>query len=163
MHPEARAYVARTIGGQHFGDVIDVGGRDVNGSIKDLAMSDHWTSIDLEPGAGVDIVADCREWNPPAPVDLVVCCEVLEHAPDAVGVIDACVRYLRPGGRLVLTCAGPGRAPHSGHDGWDVRAGEHYANIDPVWLQGVLAERGLQQIRVETHPGHHDVYATATR
>lgn len=141
--------------------VVEIGGRFINGGVRDLIKADEYISLDLEDGPDVDVVADCRTWTPPGPADLVVACEVLEHAEDAEGVIGACLGYLAAGGRLIVTCAGPGRAPHSGHDGGTVRPGEHYANIEPADLTGWLA--GLDELEVTYQPGPCDVYATGVR
>lgn len=161
MHAAARAFVAGVLAGSHFGRVVEVGGRDVNGGVRDLFTCDSYTSLDLESGPGVDVVADCREWAPPEHVDLVLALEVLEHAPEPAGVVKAAVSYLAPGGLLVLTCAGPGRAPHSGHDGGPVHAGEHYANVDPGDLDQWLAE--LVDVEVQYAPAPCDVYAVGRR
>jgi hypothetical protein len=45
----------------------------------------------------------------------------------------------RPGGLLIITAAGPGRAEHSGADGGPLRPGEHYRNISPLALLAWLA------------------------
>lgn len=156
MHAEAREYVARTVGGQHFGAVVEVGGRWINGGVRDLFTADSYTSLDLHPGGDVDVVADVRDWTPPAPVDLVICCEVLEHAEDAAGVIAACVKMLAPGGQVVITCAGPHREPHSGLDGGAVRPDEYYANVEPDDLRAWLD--GLDDIEVEYHQNRGDLY-----
>jgi SAM-dependent methyltransferase len=164
VHPEARQFVHDTLHGQFFGLVVEVGGRNINGGVRDLFNYQEYLSIDLEPGPDVDVVGDCREWSPPWPngADLVVCCEVLEHTDDPAGVIAACAGYLALGGRLVVTCAGPGREPHSGHDGGPVRDGEHYANISPPDLVRWLHDAGIQGSLIEYHAGACDVYATGT-
>jgi SAM-dependent methyltransferase len=161
MHDAARLFVAEVCHDGHYPYVVDVGGRIVNGDVRGLVAHDAWTTIDLEAGPGVDVVADCRQWSPPMPADLVLCCEVLEHAPDPAGVVAACVGYLRPGGRLVLTCAAPGRLEHSGHDGGELRDGEWYANINPARLKDWCA--GLQQMRVDHNMAARDVYVTGTK
>ena len=159
MHASARNFVGGVVSGRVFGRVVEVGGRDINGGVRDLVACAEYLSIDLESGPAVDAVVDCRDWSPPWPADLVICCEVLEHSPDPAGVLGACAGYLRSGGLLVVTCAGPGRRPHSGHDGGRVRPGEHYANIDPAWMRGALS--GMDDVVVEYRAGVCDVYATA--
>jgi hypothetical protein len=162
MHEAAWRYVASVVAGQKYARVVEVGGRDINGGVRELIQAGTYVSVDLEDGPGVDVVADCRYWEPPWKASLVVCCETLEHAPDPKAVVDACVGYLKPGGRLVLTCAGPGRAPHSGHDGQAVRDGEYYANVDPANLEKWLAE-DLEAVKVEYKAIPCDVYATGIK
>jgi SAM-dependent methyltransferase len=162
LHDSARQFIASVVAGQHYARVVEVGGRDINGGVRDLIDAAAYVSVDLEGGPGVDVVADCRFWEPPWKASLVVCAEVLEHAPWPREVVDACVGYLRPGGRLVLTCAGPGRAAHSGHDGGPVRDDEYYLNIDPDALEKWLAE-DLEAVRVEYRAIPCDVYATGIK
>jgi SAM-dependent methyltransferase len=162
MHDAAYRFVAGVVAGQYYARVVEVGGRDVNGGVRDLISADEYLSIDLEDGPGVDVVGDCREWEPPWPASLVICCEVLEHAPDPRGVVDACIQFLKPAGRLILTCAGPGREEHSGHDGGPIRGDEHYANIDPDELEKWLAE-DLEAVRVTYNGIAKDVYATGIK
>lgn len=160
MHEEARSYVARTLTGLQFGSVVEVGGRNINGGVLDLInWTESYTSLDLYPGPGVTIVADVREWSAPEPVDLVVCCEVLEHSEDPEAVVKACLAQLAPDGMVVFTCAGPDRTPHSGLDGGPVRPDEHYANIDPEDLARWL--EGLSDVAVEYHANRGDLYAVA--
>lgn len=129
MHADALDWLTRHAEGLGAaGAVVDAGGRDINGSPRHLFPASRYIAVDLYPGPGVDVVADIRDWQPPTVVDVVVCAEVLEHAPDPVGVLAACRRMLRPGGRLLLTAAAPPRLPHSHVDGGAPRPGEHYAN-----------------------------------
>jgi hypothetical protein len=162
MHDAARQYIATVVAGQRYARVVEVGSRDINGEIRSMVDAATYLGIDLEAGPGVDVVADCRFWEPPWPASLVLCCEVLEHAPDPRAVVDACIGYLRTGGRLVVTCAGPGRAPHSGHDGGGVQDDEHYANVDPDDLEKWLAE-DLEAVRVKYNGIAKDVYATGIK
>ena len=157
MHPEARAYVEGLVAGRLFPAVVEVGGRWINGGVRDLIAHRTYVSLDLHPGPGVDLVADVRDWEPPGRVDLVVCLEVIEHSDDPRGVVEACTALLVPGGLLVLTCAGPHRAPHSGLDGGALRPGEHYGNVEPDDLAKWLADLDT---KIEYHAGRGDLYAS---
>lgn len=154
--------MASIVAGQHYDRVVEVGGRIVVGGVRDLISADEYLSIDLVPGPGVDVVGDCRDWSPPWPADAVFVLEVLEHARDPAGIVAACVRYLAPGGRLVVTCAGPGREPHSGIDGGPPHSGEWYANLGPADLRRMLTGR-LDGLEVIYNDVGCDVYATGVR
>lgn len=138
MHDAAFRWVA-----QHAGSpasVIDAGGRNVNGTVRGLFPQASYTSVDIRPGDGVDIVADFATWLPDEPVEAVICCEVAEHTADWPLLVDHAAKSLLPGGRFIFTAAGPGRAPHSAEDGCELRPGEHYENIDPDRLERLLAD-----------------------
>ena len=141
MHIEAYAYAVRHLSGKRFGDVVEVGSRDINGSVRPLVDCKTYTGIDLAAGAGVDVVGDAFDMRHPC--DLVICCEVLEHEPRAEALVARMASWLRPGGAMLLTAAGPGRAAHSATDGGALQAGEHYANIDPADLSEWLTGAGL--------------------
>lgn len=159
MHPEARAYVASVIAATRYPLVTEIGGRNINGSVRDLVPHDRWTSIDLYDGPDVDVVGDARHWFPPYLADLVLCLEVLEHSPDPEGIVKAAITFLAPGGRLLVTCAGPGRAPHSTVDGTPhLRDGEWYENVEPDLLYGWMAE--LRDLDVHYDPAACDIRAT---
>jgi SAM-dependent methyltransferase len=164
MHAEALDFIARQAAGSQWAlTVLDVGGRNVNGSPRHLWPTADYTVLDQVADAGVDIVADAASWRPNRLYDVVVCAEVLEHTPAWPEVVATCVSALRSGGTLVITCAGPGRAPHSAVDGESVRPGEHYANVDPLDLHVALRDGGATTIHVESNNGRGDVYATASR
>src|SRR5205085_1918817 len=94
-----------------------------------LFLGAAYTGLDLNAGRGVDVVADGTDWQPDEPVDCVVCCECLEHAPDPDAVLANALAMLAPGGVCIVTAAGPTRAPHSGIDGGALREGECYTPI----------------------------------
>lgn len=160
MHAEARQFITEHAG--RFGTVLEYGGRDVNGGVADLFDVDRWVSIDLQPGRGVDVVADAATWRPAVPVDLVVCCEVLEHTDRGEQIVANAAESLRPGGWLLVTAACDPRVPHSGIDGGPVHAGEWYRNVEPDDLAAWLSAR-FDQWYVSLYRDRGDVYAAATR
>lgn len=162
MHPEAFAYIARTaIKRGPFTNVVDVGGRDVNGSPRFLFADADYTSVDLYAGAGVDVVADARTWTPAVAPDLVICAEVLEHASAPHELVEAAVTWLRPDGVLIVTAACDPRAPHSAIDGGPLHGDEHYLNVDQGLLRAWMAD--LADIDIEVHDDRGDVYAVGVK
>lgn len=157
MHHEALQYVNRFGTGEPI-DLVEFGSRDVNGTPRSLFPNARWHGIDISAGAGVDEVADATSWRPETPVDVVVCCEVFEHTPAWREIAANAAACLKPGGRLIVTAAGPTRAPHSAVDGRLLRDSEHhdgdgdgefYANIDPVELAAVLEAAGFSAVEVD--------------
>lgn len=129
MHNEAFQFVAQFATDQPI-SVIEIGSRNINGSVRSLFPNASWTGLDLHPGPDVDIVCRAEEYTPPVLVDLVVCCEVLEHAENWRELIGAAALWLKPDGRIILTCAGPGRPEHSAIDGQPrLIPGEYYDNV----------------------------------
>ena len=144
--------------------VVEVGSLDINGSARrHFAGAAHYHGIDLVEGPGVDEVADATTWQPPRRYDVAVCCEVLEHAPRWRAVLDTMWSCLAPGGRLLMTCAGPGRAPHSAVDGLGLRPGEHYANVEPADVLEHVASWESCVVRCEWAAGRGDLYLRVDR
>jgi len=142
MHAEARAFVQNALSALPAPrTVVELGGLDFNGSIRDLFGETRYCSVDLVPGKSVDVVADAADFEPPESPDMVVCCEVLEHSPHAARIVRNAIRILAPGGVLLVTCATDPRAPHSAVDGNALRADEWYQNV-PIdtfrtWIEGM--------------------------
>jgi SAM-dependent methyltransferase len=164
MHYEAYDWVAR-----HATDdtvaVLDLGGRDINGSVRDLFPgADPYVSLDIADGPGVDVVADASTWTPDREYDVLVCCEVFEHTAAWPQICATAYKALRPGGTLILTMAGPGRPEHSAVDGgWVLHPGEHYGNVEPGHLLAVLEECGFANVTVDQQAIPADVRAYAVR
>lgn len=142
MHQAAREYVSRYATPNQI-RVIEIGSRNINGTVRDLFPRAQWVGLDLSDGFCVDLVCDAAKYQPMIPVDLVVCCEVLEHAADWRDLIEAGVSWLVPGGRLIVTCAGPTRKAHSAVDGGQLQPGEHYENITVAELCRAMQTCGL--------------------
>lgn len=174
MHSEAFAAVRRLVSGIDLtrAKVLEVGSYDVNGSVRPLLEdlgATTYIGLDLREGPGVDEVGDAATWSggkrpeSTPPFDLVVSTEALEHARKPEAIIANLATLLRPGGWLILTAAGPGRAPHSCDGEPVVPRGEHYANIDPDALGRWLEAGGWVEVLVHANPLAGDVYARARR
>lgn len=144
--------------------VLDLGGRDINGSIRAHLPNAVWTGCDIEPGPGVDIVHDATlPW--PKGVDrydLVVCTEVLEHLPLWRLVLQTASEALEPGGPelLVVTCASDGRPEHGMAGAPLPASGEWYQNVRPGHLQEAL-ESFFHEVHVEYRANPGDAYGWA--
>lgn len=160
MHAEAAQYVNRFAHAEPV-TVVEIGSRDVNGSVRGLFPNASWYGIDVADGLGVDEVADGATWQPPEPVQLVVCCEVFEHTDVWPQIVKNSAAMLVDGGRVIFTAAGPARAPHSAVDGGPLRHGEYYSNVRPDDLAVALESVGFVDVDVEELGG--DVRATAVK
>lgn len=144
--------------------VLEIGSLDINGSVRPLFPdAAHYHGLDLVAGAGVDEVADAAEWTPPRAYDLVVSAEVLEHAPSWRRILTMMWSATEPGGCLLMTCAGPGRAPHSAVDGLELREAEHYANVGAADVRAVMTEWQSDDWAVEWAPDRGDLYLRASK
>lgn len=141
--------------------VLEIGSRNINGSIRALFPDADYIGIDLEPGRGVDLIGDGATFVPPWSPDLVITCETLEHAENWREVLTHCAQVLAVGGTLLATMATHGRAEHSAVDGGPLPAGEYYGNVDPAELEAHLGPL-FSVVEVETHPGRGDLYVRAS-
>jgi SAM-dependent methyltransferase len=150
-------------------EVVEVGSLNVNGRARDYVPRDwrSWIGIDLHAGPGVDIVGDAIDVLTPDSCDIIVSAEVLEHCPDWVELVWSMVTAVRPGGSILITCAGTGRPEH-GADGGSVKPGEHYRNVTGTELCAALPE-WVHVVHVEDVDGDtrllgrvvRDTYSTA--
>ena len=162
MHPEARAYVEERRTDEVLA-VLEIGGRFINGGIRDLfPNADPYVSLDITEGPAVDIVANAATWQPDRLYDLVVCTEVFEHTPEWPEILTTIEMACRPGGRVILTMAGPGRSPH-GAWGGGVGPDEFYRNVEPEALLDRMVAGGWVDVEVNYIEDPGDTRATATR
>ena len=170
MHREAeqwlqrQVYAAPELKGRR---TIDIGGRNVNGSIKGIFQTDDWSALDHVDGKGVDIVGDLRDYVPTEPYDLVVCTEVAEHleAEDLIRLVQTVWRCCSSIGVVLLTAACDPRLPHTA-TGKIIKGpwpdGEPYNNVDPEELHR-LSLRYFDAVKVEVDRNHGDVYMKASK
>ena len=149
VHAEAYEWVSRFASIEPL-RVLDIGGRNINGTALDHFPNADATVLDVAPGAGVDIVADASTWVPTQEWDLITCCEVYEHTYSWPGITATAFKALRSGGVFIVTCAGPGRHRHSAvNGGCRMFPGEEYANVSVEDLERVLTECGFVDLVVE--------------
>jgi hypothetical protein len=151
MHAEAHAWVAVHATTEPVA-VLDLGGRDINGTVRDLfPNATEYTVLDIRPGEGVDVVADAAEWDPPRTWDVVVACEVFEHTAVWPAICATAHKACSPGGKFIATMAGPGRPAHSAIDGqFRLHPGEHYQNVPAAELESVLVAVGWRGVVVDS-------------
>ncbi|MGA9997080.1 MAG: methyltransferase domain-containing protein [Pyrinomonadaceae bacterium] len=168
MHDEAFYFIYRALyenGGMKMRSVVEIGSRNVNGSVRPLfeQIAQNYYGIDLAPGPDVDEVADAVDWRPAERVDCIVCCEVLEHAPDVEGVVRMISESLEKKGVLLMTCATDPRPPHSAYDGGVVRIGEYYQNVAPEIFHDFCSAHDLKILHQEIHLKRGDLYVVAEK
>lgn len=152
MHDAVLDYVGRQVVHHELDgrDVLDLGGRDVNGTTLVLFPdATLYTVVDREEAPNVDIVADAADLDIGYEYDVVVCTEVLEHTDRAGDIVKAAHRHLKPGGVFVATMAGPGRRPHSAHGDSHPRPGEFYENVTNDMLAGWLDAAGFATYTID--------------
>lgn len=164
MHREAYAWTAR-YATEAAVEVLDLGGRSVNGSPKGLfPNATKYVVLDILPGPDVDVVANAATWEPDQQYDYVLTMECYEHTAEWPAICRTAYRALKPAGRFIATMAAPGRPPHSGIDGeFRLHPGEHYANVPAFELERVLNETGFRDIVVDSQPMPADTRAVATK
>lgn len=93
--------------------VLEIGSLNVNGSARVLFSRCVYLGVDVIEGRDVDMVCFAHNISLEAGrFDTVISCEALEHDMYWQKTLAKAVEMLRSGGLLILTCAGPTRAPH---------------------------------------------------
>jgi len=118
--------------------VLEIGSADRNGSLRPIIESYHpreYVGIDVEPGPGVDRVAEAgqiaRVFGEES-FDLVVSTETLEHIRDWRGAVSNIKRVCRRGGVVLLTTRSIGFPYHAyPYDFW---------RYDPVDVQAIFSD-----------------------
>src|SRR5688572_15106366 len=145
---------------------LDVGGADVNGSVRQQLPATTWNGLDIAPAPGVDIVADASDpaWLTEIDYrfDLVIATELFEHTPVWAEIIANMAQALSPDGPqlLIATCASDGRPPHGARGEWGVPEGQFYGNVPPDALRARLTEF-FREVHVEYNPNPGDAYCWA--
>jgi predicted methyltransferase len=167
MHAEAMQYVAGWAKGRTYRRVLEFGSLNINGTARDVIATyddESYFGIDVQDGYGVDEVVDAVDYRAALPVELVVCCEVLEHAADVPGIVRSAFENLIPGGVFLVTCATEPREPHSAVDGGPkLREKEHYANVEPETLVTLCRKQGFIVQDTQVHLMRGDLYLRAKR
>lgn len=136
--------------------VLEIGARNVNGSVRDEFTDCQYIGVDCQAGPDVDVVCFGHEYEHEANAFDVVCStETFEHDPHAAETLQNMLRLLRQGGLFFMTCAGEGRHEHG-----TKRMGDQYgpkANFyHNVTLGELLAWLDVASGRFEEFYVRHD-------
>lgn len=122
MHESVMSFVAWTLNAARLDwpstRVLEVGAYNVNGSVREVIEPQgprEYIGTDMRLGPGVDVVCpaeDLANIVTPGTFQLVVCCEVLEHAERWREVVHVLKSMTAPGGVLILTTRSPGFPLH---------------------------------------------------
>lgn len=151
MHLEAMEWCCQVVDTFDLGSaerVLDLGGRNVNGTTDNL-FDGTVVHVDIVDGQGVDIVADAADLDLEERFPVVISTECLEHTERAAEIVSSAFRHLEPGGMFIATMAGPGRAPHGASGQPLPPADEFYRNVHPDDLRGWLSAAGFTMFEID--------------
>lgn len=146
--------------------MLDVGGREVNGSVHGLFPGVKITTLDIYDD-DVDIVADFSQPNIVEELSLVekfdicLCTEVLEHTPGWPSIVENLIKATKSNGWIIMTCATTGRPPHSAIDGHYLtdEDNEYYSNVSENDFINVVSNLDVDLIFVHSTTTHCDLQA----
>jgi SAM-dependent methyltransferase len=166
MHDEVLAFARAVI--QKFpayetGSVLEIGSLIINGSVREVfPNASVYFGVDAHAGDGVDAVCLGHELDlPKKDFDVLVCAEVLEHDPYWWATLLNGYRHLRSGGLLIVTCAGPNRAPHNEEDS---PVPGYYANVSAAQITAwARVAAGILHFDVREVRGNMDTHFWAVK
>ena len=131
--------------------VVDVGGKNVNGSLRPIfeQAGMRFVCVDMDPHPSVDIVVKPGERLPfeDGTIDLVVSSSCFEHDPCFWMTIREMARITKPGGFVYVSA--PGTGPHHGYPGDNWRFYKDSAYALAFWSSYKLhAEDALFPLKV---------------
>lgn len=142
--------------------VLEVGSLNINGSVREMFTNCDYTGIDLAEGDGVDVVSRAHEFTYPESFDVVISSEMLEHDEHWERSLPQMYDNLKPGGLMVITCAGPKRAEHGTKrtdSGWaSPFTSDYYRNISREDFQSVLPPHFWVDAEWSYRDGGEDLY-----
>ena len=100
--------------------VVDIGGQDVNGSLKEYFNGMNYICVDITPHPSVDIVIEPGKKLPfeTGTVDLIVSTSCFEHDPCFWITFKEMCRILKPDGYIYINAPGNGEYHKHPGDNW---------------------------------------------
>jgi SAM-dependent methyltransferase len=141
-------------------NVLEVGSLNINGSIRKLFRTRHWLGIDIIYGPGVHRVVPVHEIKDCNQFDVVVSTEMLEHDCHWKESLQAMFLLTRPGGLLLITCAGPGRPEHGTNKARpqdSPATTDYYRNLTIDDFRSVLDPADFVEYQLGQMPAHSDI------
>lgn len=154
MHPSADQtgeLFFRINASRKFARILDIGGRDVNGTLRPYAPADaEYVSIDISEGLGVDVVLEDPYVYPfkDGYFDCIVSTSCLEHDQMFWLTLVEATRVLAPEGLLYFSAPSQGACHGYPYDNWRFYPDASLALL--AWSR--KAGRPLRLIESFTHP-----------
>lgn len=129
--------------------VIDIGGMDVNGSLRQFfGHASKFISVDIEAGRGVDVIISPTDKLPfeDGSVDAVVSTSCFEHDPCFWVTFREMCRIVKPGGFIYVNA--PSDGPYHRHPGDNWRF-YHDAGQSLAYWSGLKIEEKSYPVAVE--------------
>lgn len=150
MHPECFEFVKEVKDRfpRYFEDmrVLEIGSRDINGSVRSLFSRCDYVGLDFAAGPGVDIVSLAHEYDPggldPGGLfDVCLSVNTLEHDPYARLTADRMIKSLHTGGLLIVQAPSEEWPEHGTLTARGVEYGpdpEFYRPVTPATLRALF-------------------------
>jgi len=142
--------------------VLEVGSLDINGSVRQYFADCTYHGIDLGEGPGVDAVKHVTQVRGDGLWDVVISTEALEHDSRWDESLKQMHALLKPGGLLLITCAGPTRAEHGTirtDGGWaSPSTSDYYRNISTEDFASALPATLFSKSYLGYRNDHADLY-----
>lgn len=139
--------------------VMEIGSRNINGTVRRFFTECDYLGIDAVDGPGVDYVCLAHEYDESGYLfDVIISCEVFEHDPHLPQTIDMAMSWLRPGGLFVATWAGPRRPEHGTKRSGDSEFGpdaDYYHGLGVGDVRDIIGDR-LTDVYAEDTPNMYD-------
>lgn len=166
MHPQAWSFLTKQVAKvRQVNSIVDIGGRNNNGTPRDLFPKAEYTVVDAVDGDDVDIVSKAEEWVPDRKWDMAVCTEMFEHLhPDHYETIlkNMC-DAVDANGILLFTAATDPRPAHGAWGSPGLEPDEFYGNVDVEFLKQAMQAAGwfIDELEIDRNVG--DVYVRAIK
>tara|TARA_B100002003_G_C14092003_1_gene525229 strand:+ start:625 stop:1347 length:723 start_codon:yes stop_codon:yes gene_type:complete len=170
-HPEQLAFVSalqRIFPNDFKGArVLEIGSMDINGSVRSHFTDCDYVGVDVGEGAGVDHAEPGQLVGfPTASFDVAISCECFEHNPYWVETFANMLRMTKPGGLVIMSCAGNGRKEHGtarsepGNSPATVEAGwNYYRNVSSADVRAAIPlHLWFSETYLGTSYRHYDTY-----
>lgn len=138
--------------------VLEIGSRNINGTVRRFFTECDYVGIDAVAGPCVDHVCLAHEFLSAEPFDVVISCEMFEHDPNLPQTLDRALSLLRAGGLFVATWAGPRRPEHGTKRSGDSEFGpdaDYYHGLGAGDVRDIIGDR-LTDVHAEDTPNLYD-------